>query len=73
MNLIEHQRQDVCKIYLYVPDPFDSSTYQLFINKRKKIMVTRLKKSKTFIDYPQTIEDVYANLEDCNHTKKENF
>lgn len=36
-------------------------------------MVTRLKKSKTFIDYPQTIEDVYANLEDCNHTKKENF
>ena len=55
MNLIEHQRPDVCKIYLYVPDPIDSSTYQLFINKRKKIMVTRLKKSKTFIDYPQTI------------------
>ena len=40
------------------------------INERKKVGIENLKNSKTFIDYSQTIDDVYENLEDYNPTKK---
>ena len=33
-------------------------------------MIKTLKDPKTFIDYSQTIDDVYENLEDCNPPKK---
>ena len=33
-------------------------------------MIKKLKDPKSFIDYSQTIDDVYENLEDYNPTKK---
>ena len=69
LNLIKHQRPDIDKIYLYVKDPFESK-YQLLINGREKVGNLKLKKSKAFIDYSQTIDDVYENVEDYNLTKK---
>ena len=57
------------KIYLYVKDPFESK-YQLFINGREKVGIEILKNLKTFIDYSQTIDGVYENLEDYNSTKE---
>ena len=69
LNLIKHQRPDIDKIYLYVKDPFESK-YQLRINGREKVVVENLKTPKAFIDYSQTVGDVYENLEDYNPTIK---
>ena len=69
LNLIKHQQPHIDKIYLYVKDPFEYK-YQLLINATKKVGIKRLKNPKAFIDYSQTIHDVYENLEDYNPTKK---
>ena len=69
LNLIKHQRQDIDKIYLYVEDPFEWK-YQLLINGRDKVWIENLKYPKAFIDYSQTIHDVYESFEDYNPTKK---
>ena len=69
LKLIKYQQPDLDKIYLYVKDPFKSK-YQLLINGREKVGIGHLKNRKTFIDYSQTIDNVYENLEDYNPTKK---
>ena len=69
MNLIKHRRPDIEKIYLYIQDPFESK-YQSLTNGTKKIWIKNLKNPKAFIDYLQTIDDVYESLEDYNATKK---
>ena len=58
LNLIKHQRPDIDKNYLYVKDPFESK-YQLLINGKEKVGIENLKSPKAFIDYSQTIDDVY--------------
>ena len=63
LNLIKSQRPHIDKIYLYAKDPFESM-YQLLLNGRGKLGITKLKNPKAFID------DVYENLEDHNPTKK---
>ena len=62
LNLIKHQRPDNDKIYLKVKDPFESK-YQLIINRREKIGNRKSKNPKAFIDYSQTTDYVYENLE----------
>ena len=69
MNLIKHQRLDIDKIYLYVKDPFESK-YQLLINGREEVGTETVKNPKTFVDYSQTIDDVYENLELYNPANK---
>ena len=69
LNLIKHQRPDIDKIYLYVKNPFESK-YQLLIKGREKVGIETLKNSKAFIEYSQTIDDVYENLEGYNPIKK---
>ena len=69
MNLIKYQRSDIGTIYLYVKDPFNSK-YQLLIKEREKVEIEISKHPKAFIDYSQTIDDVYEYLEDYNLTKK---
>ena len=65
LNLIKNQPPDIDKICLYVKDPFESK-YQLLINGREKVGIKKLKNPKVFIDYSQTIDDVYEDLEDYN-------
>ena len=69
LGLRKNQRPDIDKIYLYVKDSF-KSTYQLLINRREKVRVKTLKNPKAFIDYLETVDDVYENLKDYNPTKK---
>ena len=69
LNLIKHQSPNIDKIYFYVEDPLESK-YQLLINGRAKQRTKELKKQKAFIDYLQTIDDVYKNLKDYNLRKK---
>ena len=69
LNLVKHKRPEIDKIYLYVKDPFKSK-YQFLISKREKVEIKELKNQGAFIDYSQTIGDIYENLEDYNSTKK---
>ena len=68
-NLIRNQRSDLDKIYLYTKNPFESK-YQLLIKGREKVRIKELKNPKKFIDYSQTIGDVYENLEDLSNKEK---
>ena len=63
LNLIKNQQPDTEKIYLYVKGPLESK-YQLLINRREKVEIKKLKSSKAFINYSQTIDDVHENLEE---------
>ena len=58
LNLIRHQQSKIDKIYLYIKDPFEPK-YQLLIDGRQKLGIENLKYPKAFIDYSQTIDDVY--------------
>ena len=69
LNLIKHQRSDIEKNYSFVNDPFKLK-YHLLINGREKAEIENLKTLIAFIDYSQTTDDVYENLEDYNPTKK---
>ena len=68
LKLIKNQLSYIDKIYLYVKDLFESK-YQLLINE-KKVEIKKLKSPKAVIDYSQTINDVYENLEDYNLEKE---
>ena len=63
------QRPDFDKIDLFVKDPFESN-YQLLINERETLGIKKSKNPKRMIEYSQTIDDGYENLEDYNPTKK---
>ena len=69
LSLIQNQWPDIDKIYLYVKDPFKSK-YQLFIDGKEKVEIKNLENTKAFIDYLETIDDVYENVEDYNPAKK---
>ena len=42
----------------------------MLINERERVGTETLKNPKAIIDYSQTIDDIYENLEDYNTTKK---
>ena len=67
LNLIKHQQPSAEKICLYISQRSIESNYQLLM-EGKKVGIRQLKSSKAFIDYSQTIDDVYENL-----TKKGRF
>ena len=47
-----------------------NSKHQLFINGREKVGIKPLKIPKAFLDYSQTINHLYENLEDYNPARK---
>ena len=69
LKLKKIQLPYIDKTYLYVKDPFELN-YQLLINGKEKVRIKKLENPKAVIDYPQTINDVYDNLEYYNLTKK---
>ena len=68
LNLMKNQQRQIDKIYSYVKNPFELK-YQLLTNGREKVGIEKLKDPNVFIDYSQTIDDVYKNLEDYSPTK----
>ena len=61
LNLINHQ-PDIDKISLYAND-FDEPKYQLLIKKRHDVGIKHLNNPREFIKYPNTVSDVYNNIE----------
>ena len=50
-------------------DPFESK-YEWLIKGREQVVIENLKNPNIFVDYSQTIDEVYENLEDYGPTKK---
>ena len=69
MNLTKNQLLDIDKIYLYDKGAFKSK-YELLINRKEKVGISNLKNRKPFIDFSQTIDDVYEHLQDYDPAKK---
>ena len=54
---------------MYAKD-LEQPKYQLLINKREQAGIKSLNDPKTFIEYSNTMDDIYNNIEDCNKKRK---
>ena len=68
LNLINEQR-DTDKIYLYVKD-LSESKYKHLVNNREMAGIKLLNNLKAFIEYSNTMDDVYENIDFYNPNKK---
>ena len=67
LNLVKEQDSDnlIDKIYLYAKD-ISEPKYQLLINKREAAGINHLNDPKAFIEYSQSMVNVYNNIDDYN-------
>ena len=68
LNLRKEQ-DDVDKIYLYAKD-LSEAKYEFFIKKLEDAGIKHLNHSKAFIEYSNTTDDVYENIDEYNPTRK---
>ena len=68
LNLIT-ERDDIDKIYLYGKD-LSKPKYECLIKKRENAGIKHLNDSKAFIEYSNTMDDVYENIDDYNPNRK---
>ena len=68
LNLINEQR-DIDKIYSYAKD-LGESKYEHLINNRENAGTTHLHDSKAFIDYSNTMNDAYENIDLYNPNRQ---
>ena len=54
---------------MYAKD-LEEPTYQLFLKKRKNAGIKNLNDPNAFIEYSNTVDDVYNNIDDYNPKKK---
>ena len=74
LNLIQKQDNDslIDKIYLYAKD-LDEPKYQFLIKKCEDRGIKHLDDPSAFIEYSNTMGDVYKNIEDYNTKRKKEF
>ena len=68
LNWIKEQ-DGIDKIYLYAKD-LSESKYELFIKKRKDAGIKHLNDLNAFIEYSNTMDDVYENIDDYSLDRK---
>ena len=71
LNLIKKQ-DDIDNIYLHAKD-LSEPKYEFLIKKRENAGIKHLNNSNAFIEYSQSIDDVYNNIDDYNLTRKRIF
>ena len=66
-NCIQKQNNDslIDKIYLYAKDLCEPK-YQFLIKKREDAGIKNLNDQSAFIEYSNTMDDVYNNIDDHN-------
>ena len=73
LNLINNQllikQSDIDKIYLYAKDPYETK-YQFLINKTESTGLKHFDDPKAFIEYSNTMQDVYKNINEYNADKE---
>ena len=67
LNLIS-EKDDINKIYLYAKD-LSEPKYEFLIKKREDAGTKHLNGLNAFIECPNTMDDVYANIDDYNPSK----
>ena len=67
-NIVSRQR-NIDKIYSNAKDPYEPK-YQLLINKREGVGLKHCNDLKAFIEYSNTIDDIYENIEEYNLNKE---
>ena len=60
------------KIYLYTKD-LSKSEYELLIKNRENVGSKYLNDSSAFIEYSNTMNDIYENIDHYNPSRKKNF
>ena len=69
LNLIKEQSDLIDKIYLYTKD-LNEPKYQFLIKKCEDVGIKHFNDPKTFIEYSNTMDDIYNNIDDYNPTRK---
>ena len=71
LNLIQKQENDslIDKIYLHAKD-LNEPKYQFLIKKREDVGIKNLNDPSAFIEYSNTMDDVYNNVDDYNPKRK---
>ena len=65
LNLIQRDNNIIDKIYLYAKD-LEEPRYQLLIKKREQAVIKKLNDPTAFIEYSNTMDDVYNNIDNYN-------
>ena len=70
LNLIQQDNNNLIdKIYLYAKD-LSEPKYQFLIKKREDVGIKDLDDPRAFIEYSNTMDDVYNNINDYNPKRK---
>ena len=71
LNLIQKQNNNnsIDKIYLYAKD-LSEPKYQFLIEKDENAGIKSYNDPKTFIEYSNTMDDVFGNIDDFNPKRK---
>ena len=71
LNLIQEQNNDspIDKIYLYAKD-LSEPKYQFLIKKCEDAGIKNLNDPSAFIEYSNTMDDVYKNIDGYNPRRK---
>ena len=71
LNLIQQQDTDdlIGKIYLYAKD-LSEPQFQFLIKKRDDVGIKHSNNPSAFIEYSNTMDDVYNNIDDYNRIRK---
>ena len=68
LHLINEQK-DIEKIYLYVKD-LSEPKYKYLIRNHENVGMQHLNDSKAFIEYSNTMDNVYENIDNYNPNRK---
>ena len=69
LNSIQKGNNIIDKIYLYAKD-LEEPKYQFLIEKRKQAGLKNLNDKNAFIEYSNTMDDIYDDVEDYNKKRK---
>ena len=73
LNLIQQDNNNLIdKIYLYAKD-LEEPKYQFLIKNSGNEGIRNLNGPDAFIEYPNTVDDVYNNIDDYNSKRKGKF
>ena len=69
LNSIQKENNVVDKIYLYAKD-LEEPKCKLLIDKKEKALITLNNDPTDFIEYPNSMDDIWSDIEDYNKKRK---
>ena len=69
IHCLINEQKDIDKIYLYAKD-LSESKYDYLIKNRKNAGIKHVNDSNAFIEYSNTMDDVYENIDEYNRSRK---